>query len=163
MPSATHRCVTREELHREFAGEAVRQMLDASPASSLPLSYLVEILSERDAHLLDELRAVGRNQASRTAFRRIPRGANPRQGPGIMFALRGVAVSFSVFLLVYCVLSIAVAIVMADFLAASSPVFRAPDRGPAVRVATFPASFRSSYYGRIHRAFVSAARAACYR
>jgi predicted transcriptional regulator len=49
---------TREELHREVAGEAFRQMLDASPASSLPLSYLVEILSERDAQLLDDLRQV---------------------------------------------------------------------------------------------------------
>jgi predicted transcriptional regulator len=49
---------TREELHREVAGEAFRQLLDASPASSLPLSYLVEILTERDAHLLDDLRQV---------------------------------------------------------------------------------------------------------
>ncbi len=49
---------TREELHREVAGEALRQLLDASPASSLPLSYLVEILSERDAHLLEDLRKV---------------------------------------------------------------------------------------------------------
>lgn len=48
--------LSREELHREVAGEALRQMLDASPASSLPLSYLVEILTERDAQLLDELR-----------------------------------------------------------------------------------------------------------
>src|SRR5450432_2349822 len=47
---------TREELHREVAGEAFRQLLDASPASSLPLSYLVEILTERDAQLLDDLR-----------------------------------------------------------------------------------------------------------
>jgi predicted transcriptional regulator len=46
---------TREELHREIAGEAVRQLLEASPASSLPLSYLVEVLTERDAHLLDKL------------------------------------------------------------------------------------------------------------
>jgi hypothetical protein len=30
-------------------------MLDSSPESSLPLSYLVEILTERDAHLLDDL------------------------------------------------------------------------------------------------------------
>jgi predicted transcriptional regulator len=49
---------TREELHREVAGEAFRQLLDASPASSLPLSYLVEILTERDAQLLDDLRRV---------------------------------------------------------------------------------------------------------
>jgi predicted transcriptional regulator len=48
--------LTREALHREVAGEAFRQLLDASPSSSLPLSYLVEILTERDAQLLDDLR-----------------------------------------------------------------------------------------------------------
>ncbi|HYM75551.1 MAG TPA: BlaI/MecI/CopY family transcriptional regulator [Candidatus Dormibacteraeota bacterium] len=47
---------TREELHRAAAGEAFRELLDASPASSLPLSYLVEIVTERDAQLLDDLR-----------------------------------------------------------------------------------------------------------
>src|SRR6266851_8884616 len=50
--------LSREELHREAAGHAFRQLLDASPASSLPLSYLVEILTERDAQLLDSLRDV---------------------------------------------------------------------------------------------------------
>lgn len=48
--------LSREELHREVAGQAFRQLLDASPASNLPLSFLVEILSERDAQLLDDLR-----------------------------------------------------------------------------------------------------------
>jgi predicted transcriptional regulator len=48
--------VSREELHREAAGEAVRQLLNVSPAPSLPLSYLVEIVSERDARWLDHLR-----------------------------------------------------------------------------------------------------------
>jgi predicted transcriptional regulator len=47
---------SREELHQEAAGHAFRQLLDASPASSLPLSFLVEILSERDTQLLDDLR-----------------------------------------------------------------------------------------------------------
>jgi predicted transcriptional regulator len=47
---------SREELHREAAGHAFRQLLDASPTSSLPLSFLVEILGERDAQLLDDLR-----------------------------------------------------------------------------------------------------------
>jgi BlaI family transcriptional regulator, penicillinase repressor len=47
--------ITREELHRDIAREALAQMLDASPASSLPLSYLVDILGERDAQLLDKL------------------------------------------------------------------------------------------------------------
>jgi BlaI family penicillinase repressor len=53
---------TRQELHREAAGQALRQMLDASPASSLPLSYLVEILTERDVQLLDELRQLVDNK-----------------------------------------------------------------------------------------------------
>jgi predicted transcriptional regulator len=47
---------SREELHREAAGEAFRQWLDLSPEASLPLSYLVEIVTERDAQLLDDLR-----------------------------------------------------------------------------------------------------------
>jgi predicted transcriptional regulator len=47
---------SREELHREVAGEAFRQLLDASPAASLPLSYLVDIISARDVQLLDDLR-----------------------------------------------------------------------------------------------------------
>ena len=47
---------SREELHLEEAGRAFRQLLDASPASSLPLSFLVELLGERDAQLLDDLR-----------------------------------------------------------------------------------------------------------
>lgn len=46
---------SREELNREAAGRALRQLLDASPAAELPLSFLVEILSERDADLLDDL------------------------------------------------------------------------------------------------------------
>jgi predicted transcriptional regulator len=46
---------TREELHREAAGDAFRRLLDASSGASLPLSYLVEILTEHDAHLLDDL------------------------------------------------------------------------------------------------------------
>ena len=48
--------MSREELHRQAASEALRQLLDASPASSLPLSFLVEMVGERDAQLLDELR-----------------------------------------------------------------------------------------------------------
>jgi predicted transcriptional regulator len=48
--------LSREELHCEVAGQAFRQLLDASPASTLPLSFLVEILGERDAQLLDDLR-----------------------------------------------------------------------------------------------------------
>lgn len=49
---------SREELHREAAGEAFRQLMNANPASSLPLSYLVEIVSEKDVELLDRLQDV---------------------------------------------------------------------------------------------------------
>jgi predicted transcriptional regulator len=47
--------LSREELDRETAGHAFRQLLDAAPASSLPLSFLVEILGERDGQLLNDL------------------------------------------------------------------------------------------------------------
>jgi predicted transcriptional regulator len=46
---------TREELRREITGEAFRQLLDASPVASMPLSDLVEILIQRDQGLLDQL------------------------------------------------------------------------------------------------------------
>jgi len=46
---------TPEELQRVAAGEAIRQLLGSHAASSLPLSYLVEAVSEHDAELLDEL------------------------------------------------------------------------------------------------------------
>ncbi len=46
---------SREDLHLEAASNALRQLLDASPASSLPLSFLVEILGEHDKRLLDDL------------------------------------------------------------------------------------------------------------
>jgi len=49
---------TREELHREAIGDALRQLLSVSPASSVPLSYFVEIVTERDAQLLDQLQQV---------------------------------------------------------------------------------------------------------
>ena len=47
--------LSRDELHQETAGHAFRQLLDAAPASSLPLSFLVEILGETDAQLLNDL------------------------------------------------------------------------------------------------------------
>ena len=47
--------VTRDEFDRATAGEALRLVLDAAPNDALPLSYLVEILSDHDAQLLDDL------------------------------------------------------------------------------------------------------------
>src|SRR5258706_11445326 len=49
---------SREELHRVAAGHAFWQLLDARPASALPLSFFVEIFGERDAQLLDDLRTL---------------------------------------------------------------------------------------------------------
>lgn len=46
---------TSEELQRDTALESIRQLLASGDASSLPLSYLVEALSNHDAQLLDEL------------------------------------------------------------------------------------------------------------
>jgi predicted transcriptional regulator len=46
---------TRQELEKEVAGEAIRHLLGASDAAALPLSYLVEAVSEHDSRLLDDL------------------------------------------------------------------------------------------------------------
>jgi predicted transcriptional regulator len=70
--------VTREQLHAEVAGEAFRQFLNASPASSLPLSYLVEILTERDVELLDNLRDVV--ESKRRELRNRDQANNKEQG-----------------------------------------------------------------------------------
>ncbi|HKI27311.1 MAG TPA: BlaI/MecI/CopY family transcriptional regulator [Candidatus Sulfotelmatobacter sp.] len=47
--------LSREEFEREVAVAAFQRLFNASSASSLPLSYLVEIVSARDARLLDDL------------------------------------------------------------------------------------------------------------
>jgi len=46
---------TQEELQKEAAGKAIRQLLSSNSASSLPLSYLVEAVGQHDAKLLEEL------------------------------------------------------------------------------------------------------------
>jgi predicted transcriptional regulator len=68
---------TREELHRDAAGEAFRQMLNASPASSLPLSHLVEIVSEKDAELLDRLHDAV--EAKRAELRTAANQSQPKE------------------------------------------------------------------------------------
>ncbi len=47
--------VTREELQRAAAGQAIQQLLTSGSTSSMPLSYLVEAVTEHDIELLDEL------------------------------------------------------------------------------------------------------------
>jgi predicted transcriptional regulator len=48
---------TKEEMERVTASEAIRQLL-SSGSNSLPLSYLVEAVSEHDVRLLDELQTL---------------------------------------------------------------------------------------------------------
>lgn len=47
-----------DELRRVAAVEGIRQLLKSGDTSSLPLSYLVEAVSEHDAQLLDELQSL---------------------------------------------------------------------------------------------------------
>ena len=46
---------TQEELEKEAVGETIRQLLGSGTTTALPLSYLVEAVSEHDARLLDDL------------------------------------------------------------------------------------------------------------
>jgi len=46
---------TQEELEKAAVGETIRQLLGSGEAAALPLSYLVEAVSEHDARLLDDL------------------------------------------------------------------------------------------------------------
>ena len=74
--------LSREELHREAAGEAFRQLLNTSPASLLPLSYLVEIVTERDAQLLEDLRKLvdAKRRELHNTSREIPPAGSSRCG-----------------------------------------------------------------------------------
>jgi predicted transcriptional regulator len=47
-----------DELRRVAAVEGIRQLLGSADSSALPLSYLVEAVSEHDAELLDELQSL---------------------------------------------------------------------------------------------------------
>lgn len=47
--------LTQTELKKAAAGKAIQQLLDSSDPPLLPLSYLVEALTERDLQLLDDL------------------------------------------------------------------------------------------------------------
>jgi predicted transcriptional regulator len=53
--------VTKEELQREAAGQAIQQLLGSGPAA-MPLSYLVEAVTEHDIQLLDELQELVENK-----------------------------------------------------------------------------------------------------
>src|SRR5580700_7549704 len=46
---------TQEELEKAAVGETIRQLLGSGNSAGLPLSYLVEAVSQHDAGLLDDL------------------------------------------------------------------------------------------------------------
>lgn len=46
---------SKQELEKVTASETIRQLLSSGTTAKLPLSYLVEAVSEHDVHLLDEL------------------------------------------------------------------------------------------------------------
>ena len=46
---------SKEEMQRAAAGQMIRQLLDSGSTASLPLSYLVEAVTDHDVQLLDEL------------------------------------------------------------------------------------------------------------
>lgn len=70
--------VTREELHQEAAAEAFRQLFEASRAPSLPLSCLVEVVSERDVELLNDLQSLV--EAKRRQLHKAPRTDTKPEG-----------------------------------------------------------------------------------
>jgi len=47
--------LSQQELEKAAAGETIRRLLSSSTAAALPLSYLVEAVTEHDVRLLDEL------------------------------------------------------------------------------------------------------------
>jgi BlaI family transcriptional regulator, penicillinase repressor len=67
---------TPEELQRGVALNGILQLLRSGEASALPLSYLVEALSEHDAQLLDELQALieRKRRELKDAERTLPNG-----------------------------------------------------------------------------------------
>ncbi len=64
--------VTEEEMQRSAAGQAIRQLLESGAASSLPLSYLVEAVSEHDVQLLDELQDLVEQKRRELSKRETP-------------------------------------------------------------------------------------------
>ena len=46
---------SRDDMQRAAAVEGIRQLISSDQSSSLPLSYLVEAITEHDVELLDKL------------------------------------------------------------------------------------------------------------
>jgi predicted transcriptional regulator len=72
---------SREELHQQALTESLHQALDASSTPSLPLSQLVETLSERDAELLDHLKELVETKRRQLGGKRSYSGDSGLDGP----------------------------------------------------------------------------------
>ena len=72
---------TQEEIQRAAAGEAIQQLFDSSQTASLPLSYLIEIVTERDSVLLDELQAL--IERKRQELKRRELNSSEVETPGV--------------------------------------------------------------------------------
>jgi predicted transcriptional regulator len=62
---------SREELQRAAALEGIRQLLGSRESSVLPLSYLVEAISDHDAELLDQLHKLVEERRSKLRSQEI--------------------------------------------------------------------------------------------
>lgn len=71
---------SRGELHQQALAEILGQALDASSTPSLPLSHLVESLSERDAQLLDDLKDLVEDKRRQLAGKRVRNGNSNKNG-----------------------------------------------------------------------------------
>ena len=95
---------TSEEMQRVTALESIRQLLTGGTPSPLPLSYLVEALSDHDAQLLDELQLLVERKRRELRERKTNKGHETKEDEDgartkLMFALRGIAVSLTFFVL----------------------------------------------------------------
>jgi len=67
---------TQKELEKAAIGETIRQLLGSGTTAALPLSYLVEAVSEHDARLLDDLQRL--LDEKRRELRNEPRSKEKR-------------------------------------------------------------------------------------
>lgn len=70
---------TSEEMQRVTALESIRQLLTAGTPSPLPLSYLVEALSDHDAQLLDELQLLVERKRRELRERKTNKGHETKE------------------------------------------------------------------------------------
>lgn len=71
---------SRGELHQQALAEILGQALDASSTPALPLSHLVESLSERDEQLLDDLKDLVEDKRRQLAGKRVRNGNSNKNG-----------------------------------------------------------------------------------